>query len=297
LKNFLGLPMKNLIRTLGLSVLLLLSGRVFAVESPPLTIVFMAGLEPLCWEENGKPRGQQPEIAEYVLSKLGIKANFLFLPWARAQAMVEAGDADLMMTTPTEARFAFAVFGKEMTTPNYWNVFIKKDNAALRAKANQFTKIADLKPYKIVDFLGNGWADAFLKESEGYSVFRTAKIEKVIEILAVGRADIVINSSTSVNWFLNKMELTEEIEELDLIAPGTRFHMTFQVSRKSPWIKRGLVKALDDELKKMKESGDWLKILKRYKDPYASGRPFKSLIATDAFYKDYDSYPSYNPAR
>lgn len=270
-------------------------GLATAADPTPLTIVFMEGLEPLCWEENGKPMGEQPEIAQYVLAKLGIKAKFLFLPWARAQKMVEDGEADLMMTTPNKARFAFAVFGKEMTTPNYWNIFVKKDNTAIIEKARKFEKLEDLKPYSVLDFIGNGWTGAYMKASDGYKIDLAPKMAQLVQKLATGRGDLTINSSTSVNWFLHKQNLVDKVEEIDLAIPGTRFHMTFQVSRKSPWVDKGLVKALDIELKKMKDSGEWLKILQKYKDPYASGRPFKSLLVTDEFYKDYDSYPTYKP--
>jgi hypothetical protein len=51
---------------------------VLSCAQAPLTIVFAEGLEPLCWEENGKPMGEQPEIAQYVLDKLGLRARFLF---------------------------------------------------------------------------------------------------------------------------------------------------------------------------------------------------------------------------
>lgn len=264
-------------------------------EQPVLKLVFMAGLEPLCWEENGQPMGEQPEIAQYIISKLGIKAKYLFLPWARAQKMVEDGEADLMMTTPTKTRFAYAIFGKEMTTPNYWNIFVSKKKPDIIEKAKKFEKLEDLKSYSILDFLGNGWTGLYLKEADGYKIDVAPTMEQVIRKLDYGRADLTINSSTSVNWFLSKLNIIDKVEEIDIVAPGTRFHMTFQVSRKSPWVQKGLVKALDNELIKMKDSGEWLKILKKYKDPYATGRPFKSLIVTDDFYKDYESYPIYKP--
>lgn len=290
---------KFLLSLLVLIVTVVAPGIVFAqptqAEQPPLTIVFMEGLEPLCWEENGKPMGEQPEIAQYVLSKLNIKAKFLFLPWARAQKMVESGEADLMMTTPSKARFEFAVFGKEMTTPNYWNIFVKKSNSAVIEKARKFEKLEDLKPYSILDFIGNGWTGAYLKAADGYKIDLAPKMTQLVQKLAAGRGDLTINSSTSINWFLHKHNLIDQVEEIDLAIPGTRFHMTFQVSRKSPWVEKGLVRALDIELKKMKDSGEWLKILQKYKDPYASGRPFKSLLVTDEFYKDYASYPVYKP--
>ena len=262
-----------------------------------LTVVFMEGLEPLCWEENGKPMGEQPEIAQYVISKLGIKAKFLFLPWARAQKMVEEGKADLMMTTPNRIRYEYAVFGKEMTTPNYWNVFIRKDNAGMMKKAKYFKKIEDLKPYTVLDFIGNGWTETYMKKSDGYKIEETPRMEQNVLKLVAGRGDLIMNSSTSMNWFLRKLGVEDKVREFRIVSPATRFHMTFMVSRKSPWLKKGLIRALDIELKKMKETGEWLKVLKKYNDPYGAGVPFKTLIDTSGFYKDYYNYPVYKPGK
>ena len=295
LKQIMSFHSLYYILALALTSIVFLSQDCFAEAQPEIKVVFMEGLEPLCWEENGQPMGLQPEITQYVLSKLGIKAQYLFLPWARAQHMIENGEADLMMTMPTKSRFAFAVFGKEMTTPNYWNVFIKKNNVKLLEKAKNFQKLEDLKPYLILDFIGNGWSSTYLKESEGYKVDRSPLMEQIVRKLVANRGDLTINSSTSVNWFLHKLKLVGQLEEIDIVAPGTRFHMTFQVSRKSPWVQKGLVKALDIELRKMKKSGEWLKILRKYKNPYANGKPFNSLINTEDFYKDYESYPTYVP--
>ena len=55
--------------------------------------------------------GLQPEIAEQVTARLGLKAEHGFYPWARANDMIRTGEADVFITTPTPARFAFAVFG------------------------------------------------------------------------------------------------------------------------------------------------------------------------------------------
>ena len=134
-----------------------------------------------------------------------------------------------------------------------------------------------------------------MKAADGYKIDTAPKMEQVVLKLTEGRGDLTINSSTSVNWFLHKLNLTDKVQEVGFEAPATRFHMTFQLSRKSPWVQKGLIRALDNELKKMKETGEWANILKKYKDPYGSGRPFKSLIDTDEYYKEYDSYPVYSP--
>jgi hypothetical protein len=47
----------------------------------------------------------------------------------------------------------------------------------------------------------------------------------------------------------------------------------------------------------MKVSREWLKVLKKYRNPYWAGVPFKSLIKTDDFYTDYYKYQIYKPGK
>jgi hypothetical protein len=72
------------------------------------------------------------------------------------------------------------------------------------------------------------------------------------------------------------------------------------LSRKSSWVEKGLARAFDQEIQKMKETGVWQKILKKYKNPHGLGRPFTSMLDAEyekkgGFCADYDSYPLYKP--
>ncbi len=65
-----------------------------------------------------------------------------------------------------------------------------------------------------------------------------------------------------------------------------------------PWVKKGLIRALDREIKKMKENGEWLRILKKFNNPHGLGEPFKSTLdeayyKKGGFFKDYENYPIY----
>lgn len=269
-------------------------------EPPTVTWVYMDKAEPINWKENGVAKGMEVEIVEHVLGKLGIKVKHKFYPWSRAQIMVEKGKADAMMTTPTAKRFQYAVFGKENVLPNYWNLFIQKGNVKMEAAIANMTQLEDLKPYKLVDFIGNGWTAAFMKGPGGYTINEVPKLEQIPRILAQGRHDLAINSSTWINWWASKTGVQEKIQEFEIDWPWTRFHFVFMVSRKSPWVEKGLIRALDEEAKKMKESGVWHEILKKYKNPHGSGTPFVSFLdkayeEKQGFYKTYEQYPIYSP--
>ncbi len=275
-------------------------GPVLAADKPVVKMAFMADAAPISWLENNVPSGITVEILNLICNNLGIEAQHIFHPWKRSQLMIKLGKADVMVTTPTGPRFKYAVFGKESALPNYWNVFVHKDNFELAEKVKGFTSLEGLKPYEIVDFLGNGWAAAFLKKEDGYNINEVPKIEKIPILLAAKRGDVAINSSTWTNWWADKTGMKDQLVEIDVNWFFTRFHFVLMVSRKSPWVEKGLIRAMDQELLKMKKAGIWHKILAKYKNPHGFGKEFKThldaaYLEKGGFYKDYDNYPIYKP--
>ncbi len=135
--------------------LVVISGTPVLAVAEPQTVIwaYMADAEPINWEENGIAKGVEVEIVSHVLGNLGINVIHKFYPWKRAQVNVEYGKVDAMMTTPTAARFKYAIFGKENVLPNYWNLFIKKGNIRMAKAVRSMTKLDDLKPFRLVDFI------------------------------------------------------------------------------------------------------------------------------------------------
>ncbi len=269
-------------------------------EPSIVTWAYMAGAAPHNWEENGVAKGIEVEIVESILGQLGIKVIHKFYPWERAQRMVETGKLDAMITTPTSARFKYAVFGKENVLPNYWNLFIRKGNTRMEKAVPGMTKLEDLKGYKILDFIGNGWTAAFMKKPGGYTIHEVSTLGQIPLMLARGREDLAINSSTWTNWWSKKHGVQDKIQEFEIDWPWTRFHFVFMVSRKSSWVEKGLIRAMDEEVKKMKKARDWHRILNKYTNPHGSGKSFTSFLGQEyekngGFYIDYDSYPIYKP--
>lgn len=276
------------------SLLTLSSQIVFASEDtsyPTIRWAYFEDGEPESWQENGIPRGMQVEITDYIFEQLGINVTYEFYPWARAQQMVRTGEVDGMVATPVSSRFEYAVFGKEAVQVFYWNVLIKKGNTAIEQAAENFRRLEDLKGYQLVDFFGNGWQSHFMKIEDGYYIQQVEKLSQIPLMLTTGRCDLILNSSNWIYWWAQKQGVKDQIQELTVRLPNTRFHLVFMVSRNSPWNDRGLIRAMDEELRKMKASGEWHRILRNYLHPHGFGRPFESDLTTDHYYVDYDSYP------
>jgi polar amino acid transport system substrate-binding protein len=260
----------------------------------------MKNYAPFCFEnQNGKISGIQPEIVQYIADKLNIKVKHELYPWGRSQIKVKHGHADAMLTTPTPERFEYAIFAKEETCPQIWNLFIRKNDIKMKKAIPSINSLKDLKQYNLIDFIGNGWTQTFMKKSDGFTNIHFVPDPASISLMLVkNRGDLVISSSTLINYHSKNQGIRDQLKEYQINWPWTRFHQVIQVSRKSPWAKTGIIKAIDEATRKMKEEGVYMEILKKYNSPVADGYSFKSqlddsYIEKHGFYKDYENLPEY----
>jgi polar amino acid transport system substrate-binding protein len=271
-------------------------------EMAVMKFVYMENYAPFSFrDENGEIIGIQPEIVQKIVDQLGIKVVHGLYPWERSQEMVKAGKADAMLTTPTATRFKYAMFAKEETCPHIWNLFIRKGNKRMANLIPTFKGIEDLKNIKMIDFIGNGWTKVFMKKSDGFTNLHFVADPGVISLMLVkGRGDLVISSSSLMNYHAERHGIREKLVEYDIDWPWTRFHEVIQISRKSPWAQTGVIKAMDKVAIKIKKEGVYMEILKKYHSKIAKGYIFKSqlddnYLTKHGFYTEYDNMPSYIP--
>lgn len=287
-----GFYMPGLIAGLFVSVL--------ACAEPRMTFVYMTNYAPFSFEnEQGEVTGIQPEVVENLAKRLGIKVRHELHPWNRSQQLVRQGKVDAMLTTPTAARHEYAVFAREETTPNLWNLFVRKGNTAIIEQLPGLNGLDDLKRFRLLDFLGNGWTKLFMKPSDGFNqIHFLPDPSRLPLMLARGRGDLVITSSEVMNYHANEQGVIDKIEEFDIDWQFTRFHQVIQVSRQSPWLDQGIIKGLDRATREMKVDGDYMAILNKYHSRVGRGYPFKSqldeaYVQDNGFYENYDTYPEF----
>jgi polar amino acid transport system substrate-binding protein len=269
----------------------------FQAQAQTLRAVYMEDYAPFCYRnEAGDIVGIQPEIVAELARRLNIDVEHELYPWSRAQALVRSGQADLMLTTPTPERFEYAVFAQEMTTPTMWNLFLRADDMAMIKAAQGLNGLEDLKQYRLLDFQANGWRQRFLSEEAGFTrVTLTSDPARLPALLLAKRGDMVLSSSALMRYHVSGQGLNAQIVELSVDWPYTRFHQVLQLSRQSPWVGSGIIKALDTATREMKADGTYQAILGKYHSP-ASDADFQShldasYLMRSGFYDDYDALP------
>lgn len=240
-------------------VIVLLLASLYAsplMAAKPMKITYSDKYPPRSWLEDGKMKGILVDIITEALEKrLGIALIHEGYPWARAQAMVKKGLADAFITVPTEKRKAYTVVSREPVIR--FNLFLatQKENPKLDLLKKVKT-IDELKPFTLVDYNGNGFAQKRLK---GYKVEWVPNIAAVYPFLAAGKADVLIVSDRGT-YDLNRLGYQDRLLVLPQVLRSLAFHLC--IGRQSPFASR--LPEIDQVLKQMRDEDLMQKISARY---------------------------------
>jgi polar amino acid transport system substrate-binding protein len=234
--------------------LLLLSTMPVAAE--PMKLVYYDNYAPRSYSSEGKMVGIIIEIIdEAIKNRLGIAVTHEGYPWARAQEMVKRGYADAFVTVPTTERKEYTFVSKEP-------IFKFETFIATRANHPQLdqlrtvTSTQGLKNFKIVDYLGNGWAKNVLKD---FKVYWLPGYKAIFPFLVQGKADVIILSKVGIHSI---SELGYQNEIIVLPQAVTSIGFSLCINKTSKF--KGILEVFDEEIRKMRQEGVITEIIDRY---------------------------------
>ena len=254
--------------------------------------------EPYCYADaQGRPAGLVVRLIEEIGRDLGIRVQTELLPWARAQAMVREGRIDLLVTLPTEERFAYAYFGREALAVEPMRLFLRQGQPGLAAQLRGMKRLEDLRSIQLVTYLGDGYAAQYL--NPGFKLQQMARPENIPLMLLNGRAQAsLVNLTLFQRWILDQKLTPTDFEQIELDWPHTQLPRLFMLSRRSAWHEQGLLKAMDGQLRLMKRDGRWQGLVREAFAPYGLGHLAQhhgGLAEQEAagYYKGYEAYPEW----
>jgi polar amino acid transport system substrate-binding protein len=135
-------------------------------------------------------QGLGVDILELAAARAGHKLHFELLPWARAQAMVQAGQADILVgpyrTPERELKFVFSqlafyedalvFYGRKSQSPA-WN-----------------GRFADLRVYSIGVVHGWAYGDVFEQARPSLKISSALDVESGLRMLLLGRIDLLASN-------------------------------------------------------------------------------------------------------
>lgn len=211
-------------------------------DAPARTSIAVAMMEnnpPFTAPDPKHPSGQGGllvDIVDAICKQLDTPCTVEVYPWARAQAMVQAGRADMLVTVPTDERRGYALVSEQSVFPMLMQVYARKDHPRLadirRIKSAQ--DIAALDLVAISNF-GNGWHKANI-EGAGVKTHYGTNDESAARMLAARRGDVMVDSAVSMAVEIRRLGLEGVLTAAAAPFAPLRFHVL--LSQKSPFVQR-----------------------------------------------------------
>lgn len=177
--------------------------------------------------------GLWADVLNEILSKrMGLPWNCVLLPWKRVQADVQSGNADLIITVPSEERLAYAIATNHPVFEGYLHVYTYKGHPKIK-EIRRIQGVGDIQRLGLVPVtnLGNNWHRENI-DVAGIPTHYAPADENIARFLAARRADIMIELPATMNPMVKSLGLAQSIEMTPARFGPIGFHIL--VGRKSP---------------------------------------------------------------
>ncbi|PCJ60863.1 MAG: hypothetical protein COA79_07330 [Planctomycetota bacterium] len=202
--------------------------------------------------------GGDADVLKIIFKKMKIKFKFVEVPWKRTLFSIENGDmVDVGIGAKhTDARAKFAFYSEPYKSIQH-HLYVLKNGSKSKSLLNLLER---KKTIGLVIGWGYPKEISDLVELKKYKnqIFRIAKFEQLPEMLSKKRVDSIIAEPAALislpkgKIYESKCIVVEKFSE--------KLHFLFSKKR----VKESVVKRFNNELKRIKASGDLTKIYKKY---------------------------------
>lgn len=196
------------------------------------------------------------EIVKQVMDNLGNQVTVKAYPWTRALKMVRTGEVDAIFTAyKTPDRENFMEYSNEVLFPQSVYFYKRKgDTTTFNGNLNS------LKAKKIGVVSTISYGQIFESNKPHLQLDRATNLEHSFNKLLKKRIDLVPSDLNVAEHTLKKLGLSDEIIRLPVKLESVPSFIAFSKKRNLT----DLRDKFDQELRNMKQSGDYFKILKQY---------------------------------
>jgi polar amino acid transport system substrate-binding protein len=211
---------------------------------------------------DGNPTGLTVDVLQEAMGRIGCKARWVELPWARALASLEGGQLDILpgaLMTPERQRFAY--FSRAVNrSPNV--LFMAKT----AVDKYPFQKLADLvgSDFRLGMQLGVSYGpeyDALLPNPAFAARLNSVTLRRnAWSMIALGRLDGIIADETTGLVELQQLGLLKTVVKTNLVVSGAPAHVAISRRTSTP----EFVQSLDLAIGSMLDDGSFRRIRERY---------------------------------
>ncbi len=211
-----------------------------------------------------KPEGIFYDIIDNSFRRIKVPLQYDVYPWKRAQLQVQTKQADALITIPTPERLKYLVPSHEPVFVMKYKIFTQRDNPNID-KIRSIKTLSELKELKIIDYLGDGWAEKNLAE---YGIEWSPNLTSVCKMLAAHRGDVFLQDETMVRYAINNIKKNEgrtsqnydRIIAIDAPVQDINFHLL--IRKDSSYLY--LLPQFDAAIRAMHKDGDFDKITQKW---------------------------------
>ncbi|WP_269532570.1 ABC transporter substrate-binding protein [Chitinimonas sp. BJYL2] len=222
-------------------------------------LAYFETYSPISFRDGSQMSGILVDIFDAVLKRrLGMTLDHEGYPWARAQTLVQSGEADAMCTVATQARLDYAQASRESVLTMPIRLFAPVDSPLLPklATIRSMEELRQLNP-SVLSYIGNGWAKEKLA---GMRVDWGGTFAESVRKLIAGRGDVMVENVVSMQYTLRSMDGQQRVRMLSHTLESSDFHLL--INRASPHV--SALPAIDEALRKFKREPAYNKIFERY---------------------------------
>jgi polar amino acid transport system substrate-binding protein len=200
-------------------------------------------------DEKGEIVGFDIDLGRAIARELGVEAEFVDTAWDGIFPALDAKKFDIIMssTSITEERLK----SKAMSDPYYVTsqaIAVKKGNTTIKGPEDLVGKVVAVQ-------IGTT-GDLAVSEIEGVEVKRFDTIDKAYMEVMNGRADAVVNDLSEVSY---RMKILPDMEIVATFREGEeKYGVTMRQEDTD------LLEAINQTLKKLKDSGEYDEIYKKW---------------------------------
>jgi polar amino acid transport system substrate-binding protein len=211
---------------------------------------------------DGNPTGLNVEVLQEALSRIGCKARWVELPWARALIALEGGQLDMLpgaLKTPERQKFAY--FSRAINRSP--NVLFMVQSAQGKYPVR---KLADLigTDFRLGIQLGVAYGveyEALQSNPDFVARLNAVTLRRnAWNMMALGRLDGMIADETTGLVELQQLDLLKTVVKTGLVVSGQPAHVAISQRTSSP----DFVQSLDRALGNMFDDGSFRRLRERY---------------------------------
>ena len=234
-------------------------------EEQPFIVADDLDATPYIFANSGnEPDGIFHDIITNAFRRMKTPLQYDVYPWTRAQMIVNTKQADALITVPTPKRLEHLLPSQEPVFVMQYKIFTQSDNPNID-KIKAVTSLSDLKEFKIIDYIGDGWAEKNLKQ---YGVEWSPNLTSACKMLAAHRGDIFLQDEVMVLYALKNIRKTEgdlnhtydKIIAIDAPVKEIKFHLL--IRKDSEYIH--VLPNFDATLRAMHHDGEFAQIQNKW---------------------------------